>query len=455
MASTSEYRSTAGPLTDDDRPYLIVSGDSHAGPLLDVHLRKYCPKSHLSQYDEFCAETRQRARRNIEDLSSSPQYRAFPLPAALEAKLALSAECAGAVDAGARLKDMDESGITAEAIFAGHTNGHVLPWAGPFSAGSASVAPELRALGIHIWNQWLADFVTAAPERLLGVMHIPIWDVKAAIKEIEWGKEHGLRAINFPSSRPDFPAYNEDIYEPLWSAVEAVDLPLLTHVASGATAPGQTGKGAMMIQFTEIFWLGRRSLPQLLFGGVFERHPSLRLAFVEQGGDWVMKTLQEYDAVYRFVPEFMPVQLGEISGAGVTFEPDQRAVIDYPAKLPSEYFATNCYVANSFMTPGEVRFRHEVGLENLLWGSDYPHLEGTWPNTKVALRNTFWSVPHDESRIMLEDAGVRLFALDVEKLRPIADRIGPTPAELSVPVTPSELPAYGGFAFREETDYFG
>jgi predicted TIM-barrel fold metal-dependent hydrolase len=353
-----------------------------------------------------------------------------------------------------KLKHMDESGVAAEAIFAGHTNGETLPWAGPFSAGWVGIDPTLRALGAHIWNQWLADFVSAAPERLLGVMQIPIWDVDQAVKEIEWARDHGLRAINFPAPRPDYPAYNDAVYDPLWAVAQDSNLPLLTHVAAGDVAAGQAGRGGMMITFYEIFWLGRRNLQQLIFGGVFDRYPGLKLAYVEQGGEWVLRTLQELDGVYEFIPEFMPVQLAESSGSGVTLEPNQRAIIDFPSHSPSQYFADNCFVATSFMTPREVGFRHEVGLKNLLWGSDYPHVEGTWPNTKLALRNTFCEVPVEETRMILEDTGVRLFSLDTKALRPIADRIGPTPSELATPLQREEYPAYGGFAFRGETEFF-
>jgi predicted TIM-barrel fold metal-dependent hydrolase len=331
---------------------------------------------------------------------------------------------------------MDEDGITAEVIFAGAQNGNELPWMGAFNAGAVENDPELRALGSHIWNAWLADFVSVAPERLLGVMQIPIWDVGNAIEEIHWGAEHGLRAINFAAPRPDYPAYNEDVYEPFWSAVSDVSLPLVTHSTSGERSAGLGGRGSIMLWMSETRWLSRRGLGQMIFGGVFDRHPRLTLAFVEQAGNWVPEALREMDSAYYGVPTNAPMPL--LGG-----------VVEAPERSPSEYWLSNCIVADSFMAPFEAAMRHEIGINTLMWGSDYPHIEGTWPHTRKAMRNTFAGVPEEDVRIILEHNGVRTFRLDTAILRPVADSVGPTPSELAQPLAPEELPAYRGFAFRE------
>lgn len=426
-----------------DDPYLVVSGDSHAGPRLEEDLRTYCPGKRLEQFDDFVASFHAqmdnkrvwsnasfagKARSTSEELDI--QYMSEEArEAALEARERILGH-PGSYDPIARLRDMDADGIASEVIFAGAQNRQVLPWAGDANA-------DLRAVGGRIYNEWLADFCSVAPERFLGVAEIPIWDVDAAVKEVIWAKEHGLRAINFPAPRPDYPAYNEtDVYEPFWSTVEEVGLPLVTHSASGESASGAKGQGAAILFLSEVLWLSRRGLGQMIFGGVFDRHPGLTVAFVEQRGNWVQETLRELDSAYIGVPRNAPLAL-------------MGAALDVPDKAPTEYWRSNCIIADSFMAPYEAAMCHEIGLETLMWGSDYPHLEGTWPRTRAAMRHTFAGLREHEVRTILGLNGARVFNLDMSVLQPIVDRIGPTPKELAEPLAPTEFPAYRGLAFRE------
>src|SRR5262249_13783499 len=153
--------------------------------------------------------------------------------------------------------DMDEDGVAAQAVFAGGGNDEPLPWV----SGSSSADPKLdqfyRELGDRIWNMWLADFVSHDRDRLLGVMQIPIRNLERAITEIHWAAERGLRVINFPAPRPEYPPYNDPVYEPFWNAVEDVDLPLVSHIGSGVIPPF-TGRGQYMIFSAELPWYSRR-----------------------------------------------------------------------------------------------------------------------------------------------------------------------------------------------------
>jgi predicted TIM-barrel fold metal-dependent hydrolase len=427
-----------------DRPYLIVSGDSHAGPSLEKQLRRYCPKKYTEKFEEFVNLVHDGQVREFPSIPTSAATDSSPMSVEIrQSGLELLQRVktnTGSMEPDARLSDMDADGITSELIFAGGMNGEVLPWAGAFDAGSTDFDSELRALGGHMWNEWLADFCATAPERLLGVAQIPIWDIAAAIKEVRWAKDHGLRAINFPAPRRDYPAYNEmGVYEAFWSVVEEVELPLVTHAASGE-AGSDKGQGAAMLFLSELFWLSRRGLGQLIFGGVFDRHPSIRVAFVEQRGNWVQHTLNELDSSYLGAPinSAMPLLGLPLHG---------------PKHRPSEYWTTNCFIVDSFMAPFEAAMREEIGLETLMWGSDYPHLEGTWPFTRLSLRNTFAGVPENEVRTILGHNGARLFNLDLNILEPVAERIGPKPVDLATPLTPEEFPPYPGQAFREVGSY--
>ncbi len=445
MTTTQPRDVQAGKDTAQGRPYLVVSGDSHAGPSLEHQLRQYCPKAYLDDFDDFV-----RAFRADPWAMTGPGLKLGDDPyadalsesertAGLEI-LARIRDNAGSMESDARLADMDADGVTSELIFAGAQNREALPWTGGFDAGSAAVDGEHRVVGGHMWNEWLADFCAAAPERLLGVAQIPIWDVDAAIREVAWAKEHGLKALNFPAPRPDYAPYNErEVYDPFWAAVCDTGLPLVTHSASGERS-GLTGVGGLMIWLSELLWFSRRGLGQLVFGQVFDRFPTLRVAFVEQRGNWVVEHLHDLDSAYHGAPKNAAMPL-------------LGSPPDIPKRSPSEYWQSNCLIAASFMAPYEAALRHEIGLETLMWGSDYPHIEGTWPRTKLALRNTFAGIPEAEVRTILGDNGVRFFDLDASVLQPIADRIGPTPEEVTKPLGPDEGPAYRGLAFREEGSF--
>jgi len=183
---------------------------------------------------------------------------------------------------------------------------------------------------------------------------------------------------------------------------------------------------------SEALWLGRRGLHQMIFGGVFERFPGLKVVFCEQRTAWVPQTLPDLDSIYY-----------------------NTAVSAFVKNLksPSEYWYQNCFIGGSFLAPFEVALRHEVGVDNLMWGTDYPHQEGTWPDTALAVRNTFHDVPEQETRKILGENALRVFNFDDGKIREIAERIGPKPADVAQPVPPSALPEHRGFAFRERGQY--
>jgi len=221
------------------------------------------------------------------------------------------------------------------------------------------------------------------------------------------------------------------VYDRFWSAVEEVDLPLDCH-GGGGHLPWYSGPGSYQLFSSEMSWYSRRGFSQMVFGGVFDRHPRLRVGFTEQRGGWIAHDLKNLDSCY--------------------LDP-QRTFVDNPERLPSEYWRSNCFIGASFMARFEAEVRHEIGIETITWGSDYPHVEGTWPHTDLALRNTFWGYPEDEVRQMLGTNAVRLYSLDEGALRSIADRIGPRPADVDRPLAPDEVPEKVGLSFRTIGDW--
>ncbi len=409
------------PGAGEDR-FLIVSGDAHAGPSLDRQLRPYCPAEHLDAFDAYS-----KAMALLTNKGDTTHVMGHN-----PTRLQMTRECAGLQDPDARLAHMDEQGVTAEVIFAGGQNDEPLPFLGGavFGAGKADTDPSLRAVGHHIWNEWLADFVSADPSRLIGVFQVPIWDIPATIAEMRWARDHQLGVMSFPAPRSDYLPYNDVAYEPFWSAAEELEIPLLTHGGGGERPLGADGPGGTPVYLAEGPWMSRRALWQMIFGGVFERHPGLKLVFTEQGVTWVGETLHDLDSINLD-----------------TFHTERHS--DRQPLQPSEYWQRNCFVCASSLAPSEVRRRYDCGIPNLIWGSDYPHVEGTWPETLIALRNTFEGVPEHEYRAIVGENAIRVYNLDGPKLRGIADRIGPAPAEMMRPVEAHELPADRGRSFSK------
>ena len=97
---------------------------------------------------------------------------------------------------------------------------------------------------------------------------------------------------------------------------------------------------------------------------------------------------------------------------------------------PSEYFDRNCFVGASVIARSDVEMRHDIGVGNIMWGSDFPHPEGAWPKTREFMKEAFHGFPEDEVRTILGGNAAKVYNFDVEKLAPLVDRIGPTPSDL-------------------------
>ena len=415
-----------------DRPAVIVSCDSHVGPKLVEHLRPYCPKQYLEAFDEDAVRQRQRdesAARTLNDQMDREMRRKRPLfdhP---------NLQRDGHWDPRARLADMDADGVAAELIWHFSQNGENLPWVGLGLGNVYSHQLELGAVAYDMYNRWLADFCAADPERLLGLVYIPSWDIDASIKTLRWARDRGLRCVNFPApGRPSVKEYNHWDWDPFWSTCTELGFALSTHSSGGPHFDFFGGPGGMQIVAYEGgSFMSRRAAWILTFGLVFERHPQLKLVITEQVEGWYRPAMQELDSFYL---SFM-------------FDVDMK-------KLPSEYLRQNVFLGASFISPWQAVDAVEHGyVDNVLWGRDYPHIEGVFqattgpgeePMTKLALRHVFSHIPPADALKILGRNGARVFGLDGDHLQSVADRIAaPTPAQLAV--APTSLPENDGNGF--------
>jgi hypothetical protein len=169
----------------------------------------------------------------------------------------------------------------------------------------------------------------------------------------------------------------------------------------------------------------RRPLWQLTLGGVFDRHPGLRMVMTEVRSDWLPATLRALDEVFLRHRDRLPARYS-----------------------PTEYWHSHCMTSFSFVHRAEVSMRHEIGIETIGFGRDYPHNESTWPNTLAWLRDAFGEVPENEVRLVLGENVIRFLGLDRAALAAVAERIGPTMAELGGDAPPVDPALVGHFDLR-------
>lgn len=423
-----------GVRDDLDRPITIVSCDAHIGPRME-QLRPFCPTHHLDRFDAYAADAAS-AWRQLTAAFTGRESEAFTRNHRTD----------GHHDGAARRRDMDLDGVAAEVIFHGSQNGQPIPFQGFTDVATAQAAfdPELAAVGLRIYNRWLAELCAEAPDRHVGLVQLPLWDLGLAIDELDWAVTNGLRGVNFPAPRPELPPYNDPGWEPFWEACAEARMPLCTHAGSGGAGTRYMGPEAEALQALEHGgWFARRGMHWMIFGGVFERHPTLTLVLVEQPGLWWRSSLNELDSVHRMQWEVLR---------------------DRVPRPPSEYATRNVRIGASFLAGFEAEEAVREGYADLiLWGSDYPHMEGTFQHrdlggqerdkaersvTRLALRATCSTLEPADMRRILGGNAMATFGLDEAALAAVAQRISaPSAAELARPLE-APPPDAGLLAFR-------
>ncbi|MBW2233070.1 MAG: amidohydrolase [Deltaproteobacteria bacterium] len=310
----------------------------------------------------------------------------------------------GEWDGAVRLQELEADGIAGEIIF---------PQMAPFGAGLLqyrhAVDRDQNLEGIRAYNRWLADLCNANSGRHAGVALINVDDIDVSCQEVRDARERGLwGGVLLPTSTGDHPFYHHPRYEPLWSVCAELGMALHSH--SGWAPDYGDVPSATAMYISEVDMWAHRPFAALMWSGAFERYPDLQLVLTETGCSWILEALRvlEFKADLPFFNHF-------------TRDLTLR---------PTEYFQRQCYLGASFLPPHEGRDRHRIGVDKLMWGSDYPHLEGTWPNSMESLRRTFGSYPGDEIRRMLGGNAAEVYGFDLEALVPIVEKVGPALSEI-------------------------
>jgi predicted TIM-barrel fold metal-dependent hydrolase len=242
------------------------------------------------------------------------------------------------------------------------------------------------------YNRWLVEFCSVAPSRFKGVGLIVMNNVEMACSQLERVHALGLSGVMVPLRPQTDVSYSSAVYDPVWERAEALELPVTMHIF---TEPQSTPSGDLAQAFAE--WVTKpaniqRTIAEMIFSGVFERFPGLRIVSAENDIGWIALFLERMD--HRLTRK-------------------RYAMYHDPALslMPSEYFRRNV-VATFMDDPAGVMTRDLAGVGNLMWSSDYPHHESTWPDSREVFGRLFEAVPISDRRRILAENAAALYHFD-------------------------------------------
>jgi predicted TIM-barrel fold metal-dependent hydrolase len=386
--------------------YMVISTDSHAGPPNEEY-RDYVDPEFREAFDRCAARGTQ--LRPLKDIGVVPEsYEQW------------IQSIRGAWNATERLEVLDADGIVAEILLSNSLH-HCHP---PFGAGvnfpQSRVDGEQQWAGARAHNRWLAQFCAEAPERFIGIALIPLaFGVDAAVAEVTAAAARGLRGVAIPSLVTAAENYHHRRYDAFWQACQDLNMTIVLHSGAvpledyyGAEWMNSKGDfvGGLCIHLTEVMYWAYRPLIFLIWGGVLERYPRLRVVVTEVGD------LRQLQNMLRTMDGPYGAAEGDIK--------DRRSHLSMP---PSDYFRRNVRISGFCFDIRDTDVSRAIGIGNLLWGSDYPHVEGTWPRTKELQRLAFMGLPESDIAAVLGENAIECFGLQQqrEQLTALAARIGP------------------------------
>jgi predicted TIM-barrel fold metal-dependent hydrolase len=296
-----------------------------------------------------------------------------------------------------RVKDQDRDGVQAEVLY------------GVLGASSRLNDPDAAVEVMRVYNEWLADFCSAKPGRFAGLASIPNNPIDAAIAEVERvakrGACRGLDIANSPDLKPLWDPY----WNPLWEVINASGLPLHFHTVGGyvpehirkiamlgsdptrASLPDApkvelpVARAAFAVNITAFQLNMANVLTSMIFSGVLEKFPRIRLVLGESGIGWIPYVLWRMDAEWE--DQFKDLSL---------------------TMPPSEYWKRQCW-ATYQTDPVGIKLLDELGVDKIMWGSDFPHPDGVWPDSKEYVDRELGHLPGKVRRQIVCDNAAALY----------------------------------------------
>ena len=262
-----------------------------------------------------------------------------------------------------RLEDMDIDGMDAEVLYSGMVGGDIQD-------------QDLRLACLTAYNDWLVEYCNTEPDRLAGISMLPAWDMDLMQNEMRRSIRIGLKGYHLPAFAPFGGSYGDDKYDSMWSLIEEQRFPASIHLG-GRTSTKLAENPLAFIAATTISLA--EPFAVIIFGGVLERHPGLKLICTEGGIGWWAYFLERMDTVYERHRWWTKADLPE---------------------RPSYYFRRDCFSTFQEDIAG-MRVWDLIGADNIMWASDYPHTDTTWPHSKQVIEEHFKDIPAADRQKMI------------------------------------------------------
>jgi predicted TIM-barrel fold metal-dependent hydrolase len=288
-------------------------------------------------------------------------------------------------DPTARVADQIRDGVSAEIIY---------PTVGMILCNHRDT--EFKHACFQAYNRWITEYCAHDTSRLLGVGQTAMASPEQGIADLEAIKAAGLRGVMMPGLPGTEEDYDDPIYDEFWEAAIELGLPLSFHIL---TTRAERTRGPKMNGFLSIVRGCQDIMGMLVLGGVFERHPNLKIVCVEADAGWVPHFSYRMDHAYKRHRFWLP--------AGQEL-----------SRLPSEYFADNIYV--TFQDDWTAfKFANEMNWKHLLWANDFPHSDSTWPWSQELLAEHTKHLTPEQTHAILCGNTAELYGIDVDTLVPV------------------------------------
>ncbi len=295
----------------------------------------------------------------------------------------------GSFDTKARLDDMDADGIYAQVLY---------PSVTLRGAKIYSDDRDLQMACVRAYNEWLLEFCEGSGGRLIPNAILPTTGLDDCIGELEWALEHGHRGAvisSFPGGSLD-PKPEDDRF---WAICQERAVPISVHIGSfvrGSLAGRRESWSSLaFVGMAALTKAGGQTLPvvcDILFSGIFQRFPGLKILLVESNIGWIPTLLEQSDDMFRRYRWY--------TGA-----------VNEQKEMPSDIFFRNFWATFMVDTVG-MDLRHRMNVDHLMWSTDYPHSGSDWPNSRVTIERVFRDVPVDQVKKMLHTNCKKLYGLD-------------------------------------------
>ena len=384
--------------------YPVISADSHVNPppffwndYLPAHLKDRAPKLESAAEGDFIFYEGRRAPITMLGAAAGQKFEDYKaIGSDMDLKELLRVSRPGGWEPAERLKDMDMDGVDAEVLYGG----------GPLT----SADPEFCLATFRAYNDWLADFCSAAPDRFIGIAYIPTWDVDIAIRETEHAHRRGLRGVMIGAYPPAPPeeagaggqggflgwltsgvSYNDPVFDPFWKKLIELNMAAHIHLGPALRPAGKPAPRPFLVGLTVGKLFMAEPIADAIFSGRFQRFPELMQVTVESGIGWG-----------AFLVEYMDRNWER-------HRYHDESVLKEP---PSFYFRRNIK-ATFLHDPVAIRERDIIGVDNIMWSSDYPHSDTTWPNSLDVIEEHLGGIPEDEKRKIVGENAAKLYNIRV------------------------------------------